>query len=138
MISASFSRKTFWRRVLRHPIERPGLQRPYQRFLHDIFGQGEVFDTKNSCQGSHHFSRFMPEKVFHHLGNFRRRFDNNLGCGFHSTSRHGTDNQERFLAVDHGGRQPRPRRFEGQILFARKKSYERASFQGVVVAKRPA
>ena len=36
------------RRILRHSIKRPGLQRARQRFLHDIFSETEMFDSENS------------------------------------------------------------------------------------------
>jgi len=56
--------------ILRHAVERPRLQRPRQRFLHDVLREGQMFDAENPRQRRHHLSAFMTEKMLHHLGNF--------------------------------------------------------------------
>src|SRR5207245_276780 len=42
------------------------------RFLDDILSQVKVFDAKNACEGGHHLSCLLPEKMLHHLGDFSR------------------------------------------------------------------
>ncbi len=56
-------------RIFRNAVKRPGLQRPGERFLNHVFSQAEMFDAENPRQGGHHLSRFMTEKMFHHVRN---------------------------------------------------------------------
>src|SRR6266850_3807653 len=58
--------------IFRDAVERPGLQRPGERFLDHILGQVEMLDPKYPRQRRNHLSRLMPEKMLHHLGNVPR------------------------------------------------------------------
>src|SRR5207247_2468545 len=66
-------------RIFRNAVKRPGLQRSGERFLHHVFGQGEMLEPENPRQSGDHLSRFMPEKMFHHLGHFLWFFAVELG-----------------------------------------------------------
>ena len=48
--------------ILRHAVERPGLQRAGERFLDHVFGEGEMFDAENPGQDGHHLSRLRGGK----------------------------------------------------------------------------
>ena len=98
-----------------------------------------MFESENPRQRGHHFSRFVAEKMFHHLGDFRT-----IGClaawnsvsiqppAIAPTIRNGSAP----LTTASGNR--RLRRFERQIFLAGKKPDERPALQRAVVANRPA
>src|SRR5579862_3491639 len=95
-----------------------------------------MFNSENSGQDGDHFPGFMPEKMFHYRGNFRRFAVRKLESGLHSAPGHGADNQERLLAVRNGVRQSRLRRLERQVLLAGEKSHKRPPLQRLVIANR--
>src|SRR5207248_5495623 len=61
--------------IFRDSIARPGLQRPRERFLNNIFRKIEMLDAKDSGENGNHFRPLVAKKMFHYAGYLRWYLD---------------------------------------------------------------
>src|ERR1700735_1570436 len=62
------------RRIGRHPVKLPNLNRAAEGILYDVFGQRKVLNTEEPRERDHHPPRLVPEQLRIELSGLRNLF----------------------------------------------------------------